>query len=168
VNVNVRQIASLNYLFRRVLSKIFLVPCGSSRILHEMTGAQARIIYFLDIKGPHRMSDIARLNGVSLPAATITVEKLVEAKLVKRTPDPSDRRVVWIELTPRGRRVVQEMNRIHEERLREILAKLKPAERRELIASFQRIHELLSLIDPGTETESSATQRARKKNLPVQ
>lgn len=106
-----------------------------------------RILHFLDLEGPQRMSDIARLVGVSLPAATITVEKLVEAKLVKRTPDPKDRRVVRIELTSKGRRIVQQMNKVHEKRFGEILAKLSPAERKELIGNFQRIHELLSLID---------------------
>lgn len=146
MKVNVRDIVSLNYLFRRVVSRIFLAPSGS-RPLNEMTGAQMRILHFLDLEGPQRMSDIARLVGVSLPAATITVEKLVEAKLVKRTPDPKDRRVVRIELTSKGRRIVQQMNKVHEKRFGEILAKLSPAERKELIGSFQRIHELLSLID---------------------
>lgn len=146
VKVDVRDIASLNYLFLRVLSRIFLAP-SASRPLNEMTGAQKRILYFLDLEGPQRMSDIARLMGVSLPAATITVDKLVEAKLVKRTTVATDRRVVRIELTAKGRRTVKLMNQVHEKRFGEILEKLSPAERQELIGCFQRIHELLSLID---------------------
>lgn len=146
MKVDVREIASLNYLFLRVLSRIFLMP-SSSRPLNEMTGAQKRILYYLDLEGPQRMSDIARLVGVSLPAATITVEKLVEAKLVKRSADPRDRRVVRVDLTQKGRRVVQQLNRVHERRFREILSKLTPEEREELIGHFQRIHDLLALID---------------------
>jgi DNA-binding MarR family transcriptional regulator len=146
VRLDVREITSLNYLFLRVLSRIFLSP-SSSRPLNEMTGAQKRILYYLDLQGPQRMSDIARLVGVSLPAATITVEKLVESKLVKRSADPSDRRVVRVDLTPKGRLVVRQLNRVHERRFREILSKLSPEEREELVGHFQRIHELLELID---------------------
>ncbi|MGB9690917.1 MAG: MarR family winged helix-turn-helix transcriptional regulator [Candidatus Sumerlaeaceae bacterium] len=146
MRLDVREITSLNYLFLRVLSRIFLSP-SSSRPLNEMTGAQKRILYYLDLQGPQRMSDIARLVGVSLPAATITVEKLVESKLVKRSADPSDRRVVRVDLTPKGRLVVRQLNRVHERRFREILSKLSPEEREELVGHFQRIHELLELID---------------------
>lgn len=146
MKVDLRQIASLNYLFVRVLSKIFLAPSGS-RVLNETTGAQKRILYFLDLEGPQRMSDIARLMGVSLPAATLTVDRLVSAGLVRRLHDPHDRRVIRIELTRQGQRVLRQMKLVHEKRFREILARLSPSERDELIACFERIHELLSVID---------------------
>ncbi len=163
MKVNVQQIAALNYLFLRVLSKIFLAPCDSP-FINEMTGAQKRILYFLDFMGPQRMSGVARLMGVSLPAATLTVDKLVEAKLVRRVRDPKDRRVVHVTLTKKGREIVEQINKFHEERFRAILSKLKPAERQELIACFERIHELLALVDPVMHNEPLTNTPKKKKD----
>ena len=147
MKVNVRHIAALNYLFIRLLGRIFLAPSECSRALNEMTGAQKRILFFLDMEGPQRMSGIARLMGVSLPAATIVVDKLVAARLVKRSADPADRRVVRIALTRKGKKVINELKKFHEDRFREILKKLTAEEQVELITAFERIYDLLSRID---------------------
>jgi len=147
VKVNVRHIAALNYLFIRLLGRIFLTPSKPSRALNEMTGAQKRILFFLDMEGPQRMSGIAALMGVSLPAATIVVDKLVATQLVKRSADPADRRVVRIALTRKGKKVINELKKFHEDRFREILKKLTAEEQVELITAFERIYDLLSRID---------------------
>ena len=85
--------------------------------------------------------------GVSLPAATIVVDKLVAARLVKRSADPADRRVVRIALTRKGKKVINELKKFHEDRFREILKKLTAEEQVELITAFERIYDLLSRID---------------------
>ena len=51
-----------------------------------------------------RMTDVSRAMAISKPAATQMVNHLVKSGLVERTQSRSDRRVVYIQATPEGRR----------------------------------------------------------------
>ena len=51
-----------------------------------------------------RMTDVSRAMAISKPAATQMVNHLVKSGLVERTHSRSDRRVVYIQATPEGRR----------------------------------------------------------------
>ena len=51
-----------------------------------------------------RMTDVSRAMAISKPAATQMVNHLVKSGLVERTHSKSDRRVVYIQATPEGRR----------------------------------------------------------------
>lgn len=50
------------------------------------------------------MTDVSRAMAISKPAATQMVNHLVKSGLVERTHSRSDRRVVYIQATPEGRR----------------------------------------------------------------
>lgn len=60
------------------------------------------------IGAPYRMSasELARWVLLSTGAMTNRLDRMEEAGLVRRRPDPSDRRGVLIELTPRARRII--------------------------------------------------------------
>src|SRR6478609_5366843 len=139
---DISQVESLNYVFLRVMGQIFLAS-SSNPVFNEMTGAQKRILYFLELKGACNMSRIAKLVGCTVPAATGVVDKLVRAGLVRRESDDNDRRVIRIAITPQGRKALAQLKRIHEQRLEEVLEHLPPEKREELINSFGRIHEIL-------------------------
>ena len=51
-----------------------------------------------------RMTDVSRAMAISKPAATQMVNHLVKSGLVERTHSKSDRRVVYIQATPEGKR----------------------------------------------------------------
>jgi DNA-binding MarR family transcriptional regulator len=57
---------------------------------------------------PYRMSasELARSVLLSSGGMTLRIDRMEEAGLLRRHPDPSDRRGVLVELTPRGRRVI--------------------------------------------------------------
>ena len=143
---DIAEVESLNYMFLRVMGQIFL-SASSNPVANEMTGAQKRILYFLDIKGSCNMSRIANLVGCTVPAATGVVDKLVRAELVRREQDPKDRRVIRIAITPTGRKTLSHLKRIHEQRLQEVLERLPVERREELIESFTRIHQILCELD---------------------
>ena len=52
---------------------------------------------------PVRMTDVSQRLGISKPAATQVVNRLVENELVERLSDENDRRVVYIKATEAGR-----------------------------------------------------------------
>jgi len=128
------------------MGQVFL-SATSNPVFNEMTGAQRRILYLLDLKGPNPMSQIARLVGCTLPAATGVVDKLVRSGQVERIAAPEDRRIVKVALTETGRQTLAELKKVHEQRLAEVLAHLSPEKRDELIHSFAKIHDILSELE---------------------
>lgn len=61
------------------------------------------LLSLLVFGGPQRMTDIARRELVSLPAASRMVASLEDLGLVERQPDPTDGRAVLISASPAGR-----------------------------------------------------------------
>ena len=76
----------------------------------NLTLPQIRILYFLS-RGPKRITEVSKAHGVALPNASNMVERLVKKGLVRRAPDPNDRRVALASLTDKGRQAVEEMAR---------------------------------------------------------
>jgi DNA-binding MarR family transcriptional regulator len=56
--------------------------------------------------GPITLGNLARAEQVRPPTMTKLVQALESARLVKRTPDPDDRRIMWIKATASGRRLL--------------------------------------------------------------
>lgn len=71
---------------------------------------------------PARISDLARLEGVTQPAMTTLVNRLENEGLVGREADPSDARAALVTLTEAGRTFV-EQRRV--ERTRTVAAQLE-------------------------------------------
>jgi DNA-binding MarR family transcriptional regulator len=82
---------------------------------------------------------------LSSGAITNRIDRLEERGLVRRTPDPADRRGVLVELTPAGRGAVDQAVERHLANEHRLLAGLTPAERDELAALLRRL--LLTLDD---------------------
>jgi DNA-binding MarR family transcriptional regulator len=73
-----------------------------------MTATQRISLIEIADGGPLRLNDLAARIGTSAPTASRTVDSLDDLGLVARETDPADRRAVRIELTPAGRRLVDE------------------------------------------------------------
>lgn len=148
MRVDVSEVEALNYLFLRVIGQVFLSPATEKNpLVNEMTGAQKRLLYLLDLHGPQKMTEIARRIGVSVPAATNVADKLVRSGLAVRQAHETDRRITIIELTESGQETIKQLKSLHEKRLAQVLDALEPEKRGELISCFDRIHTLLSEIE---------------------
>lgn len=76
---------------------------------HNLTLGQFDILATLRRHGPKGGLTPSRLLGsvlLSSGGMTARLDKLAEAGLILRTPDADDRRMVVIELTPKGKRVI--------------------------------------------------------------
>lgn len=58
-------------------------------------------------KGPHSVGQLAGVLGVSTPAVSQLVDRLVEHGMVERHPDQRDRRVVLVDFAPEEREVAR-------------------------------------------------------------
>jgi DNA-binding MarR family transcriptional regulator len=102
----------------------------------------------LDVDGPARISDLARLEGVTQPAMTGLVNRLAGEGLVRRSADPTDARAALVELTAAGRAFVEARRA---ERMRVLAARverLSAADRRAILDALPALDRLSNLPDP--------------------
>ncbi len=81
---------------------------------------------------PRTLTELATLQGVSLPTMSNSISALVDRGWVRRMAPVKDRRIVVIEVTPNGRATVDRVSRSAEAHLSEILAPLDADSRRRL------------------------------------
>ncbi|MBZ4319509.1 MarR family transcriptional regulator [Streptomyces huiliensis] len=109
--------------------KRYLDPVG-------ITPAQSRLLRSVaHCEEPPRMADLAERLEVVPRAVTTLVDALEAYGAVRRVPDPSNRRVIRIELTERGRETLRAMREARRAAVEEILSPLT-AEQRELLGGL--------------------------------
>jgi len=94
---------------------------------------------FVEESGQPHMRDIAKNFHVSPPAATLMIDSLVKAKMLKRILDPKDRRSVRVSLTPSGAKILKNgiTNKVNE--LKKIFGVLTPTERLQFTTIIKKI-----------------------------
>jgi len=93
--------------------------------------------------GPRPIGRLARDEGVSAPTMTRLVAGLEHDRLVTRTADRDDRRSQVVEATDQGRAILVAGRARREAALDELLAGVRPADRRALSAAVTIIEERL-------------------------
>jgi len=96
---------------------------------------------------PHRLSPTRLGRGLMLSSAGVTsrIDRLERRGLVRRLPDPDDRRGVIVELTDEGARLVDEAVAAVAESDRQLLGRLDPDEIAQLQALLKK---LLASLEP--------------------
>ncbi|MHB1133009.1 MAG: MarR family winged helix-turn-helix transcriptional regulator [Chloroflexota bacterium] len=113
-------------LFVSVLAKALTQRLLDEQFAGRVTTAQVQGLRYLAHNEERLMSDLAEGLGISYPAATKTVERLVRKGLVVRESDPADRRVVRVRLTEAGDRLISDIDGARTDMLSTVLAKLPP------------------------------------------
>ena len=110
----------------------------------KITLPQLGVLEYLSNRRESPMNELARHLGVTRPAATGLADRLIAQGLVSRQGDRSDRRVIRINLTPKGRRVLDNIWNQKRRMLQEVFGQLSPAERAQYLATLERVVEILS------------------------
>ncbi|WP_353941036.1 MarR family transcriptional regulator [Streptomyces sp. HUAS MG91] len=107
-----------------------------------ITPAQSRLLRALvHYDTPPRMADLAERLEVVPRAVTTVVDGLEAGELVRRVPDPTNRRVIRIELTERGRTALRELRSARRAAAEEILAPLDTEQRAQLTVLLNALFE---------------------------
>ena len=104
---------------------------------------QMLALHYLSGRGVARMSEIARFLSIKMGSATGLVDRLIKAGFVKRSSDPGDRRVVWVEITPSGRRVVDTVMSERRKTVSGVFAKIPSGEREQYVKTFEKVCQIL-------------------------
>ncbi len=105
-----------------------------------LTLAETHAIEVLGHHGSMNMKNLAQRLGVTTGTTTVTVDRLEEGGLARRTPAEKDRRSYIIELTARGEDAFLDHHRHHLQLAKEIASALSDEEVAGLIAVLQKIN----------------------------
>ncbi len=114
----------------------FLRPFG-------LTDVQFNLMMLLQHQsGPKEGLSQAQLSNMMLVnRANITslIDRMEKAEFVVRTPSPTDRRSNIIKLTGRGKKLLARIEPLYAKEVKRIMAVLRQAEQKELIAMLEKI-----------------------------
>jgi DNA-binding MarR family transcriptional regulator len=87
------------------------------------------------------MGDIAEHFSTSMPTATALIDKLIGAKFVTRENDTEDRRVVRVNLTKSGEKLLIEITKHKKEKMSKLLSYLPEQDKLELLRILSTLAE---------------------------
>jgi DNA-binding MarR family transcriptional regulator len=108
---------------------------------------------------PRTLSELAVLQGVSLPTMSNSISAMVQRGWVRRSSPARDRRVVIIDVTPAGRAAVERVGKAAEAHLAEMLAPLDAAEGR-------RVQAGLAVLRTVFTDAAQTTSRRKSMKIP--
>jgi MarR family transcriptional regulator, organic hydroperoxide resistance regulator len=138
------------------------VKCASSeRLVRKgISMAQLHILYTLQRSGEMPMSRLAEVLHVSLSNATGLIDRIEERGFIERTRVPEDRRIVLIQVTDAGRRMLEEVDAISSDLLRSVFGRIG---RSQLAAVGRAMAELRR----GLEEETGAPSDPHAVSIPA-
>ena len=75
---------------------------------HGVSFSQFTVLMSLAQEHSRKMSDVAKLLRVTLPAVTKLIDRLEQRGFVRRKPHTTDRRITLVDLSPKGLALVEQ------------------------------------------------------------
>ncbi|HEY7418096.1 MAG TPA: MarR family transcriptional regulator, partial [Ktedonobacteraceae bacterium] len=129
----------------------------------NMTMAQLKVLLTLSMKRSAAISKLAHILNVSHPTASQLVDRLVQAGLVERVEDTTDRRVTLARLTEAGTALAQSLWHGRTGHLHDRLAQL---DEQDLIALRQGLRALSCIMVQSSSEEPAAEHNPQEKRSP--
>jgi DNA-binding MarR family transcriptional regulator len=137
--------SALFYKTLPLMRKIFLyAPAGRRGKIPSHLFPTLLCLYF---NGKQKMSSISERLGLSRPLVTQHVDRLVTEGYFKRFTDPSDRRIIYVDMTTKGLKYAKEVSAYFRQKGEKALSCLSPEDLDRFIRSMQTLYEILSGID---------------------
>lgn len=130
-------VGSISYIQR--MARAMLKKRSDVLIQGAVTMPQYLTLEFLNTRGALKMKEIARYMYISFPAASGLIDRLVSLKLVKRVYIKKDRRVIFIELTPQGKKIAETTVATRKKVIEDIFGCLTDSERETYLSIIRKI-----------------------------
>src|ERR1700691_4728406 len=99
-------------------------------------------VYLLDLLGPVTPGRLAECTGLTTGGVTVMLDRLEKAGMVKREPNPNDRRSVFVRVNPKKLRKINKLYRKINEQLEAFLSETPEAELRSVADFFSRMNAI--------------------------
>lgn len=107
---------------------------------HEVSMWGYSVLTALDDTPVRTQAALAEAIGADKSRIIGTLDELQQAGLIDRTPDPADRRVRLLAITPQGRRVRRTVRKEIQAQEEQVLTALTPADRKTFLRILQELH----------------------------
>jgi len=125
----------------RLLSSLFF------QVSRDLSATSTATLVALERTGPRRITELARIAGITQPSVTSLVTTLERAGFAERRSDPADKRVVLVAITPSGSDYLRARRRKNVEVFTGLIAQLPPDEAAALTAAVPALEHLSELTD---------------------
>ncbi|MDD5038033.1 MAG: MarR family transcriptional regulator [Dehalococcoidales bacterium] len=125
---------------RRLLSSALANTDG------DISLRQFEIMRLLSKAGILHITEIGERLHIAGPQMTHLIDKLVDADIVERKTDTTDRRMINIALTNKGKATIEEHKSNIENAISETLSCLTDKELEDLSTSLRRLHDIFSKL----------------------
>jgi len=117
----------------------------------ELTMPQFRALVMIRRWGPQTGRELAGRLHVTPGTLVPLIDRLEEQGYLRRVPDKEDRRLTWLELTPKADRLFQRLWGMGAARISAAIAQLVPKDRAELKRLMTRVAEHLEAGGASTQ-----------------
>jgi DNA-binding MarR family transcriptional regulator len=148
-DLDVAPLALLGRLFR--VAELAERELGAGLAESELQPGWFDLLAALRRNGPSyelKPTELMRATLLSSGGITKRLDRLAEAGLIERRPDPNDRRGTLVKLTHKGRSAIDKLIAVHIGNEQRLLEALNPAERRALDTALRR---LLATLEPDAD-----------------
>lgn len=113
-----------------------------------LSSSQASTLASVETLGPVRLGDLAVREGVTAPTQSRLVASLEQQGLLRRMPDPEDRRATLLDITAQGRRQLQRLRGERSAFLVAQLGRLSGEQRQALVTALDALETLAETSVP--------------------
>jgi len=106
--------------------------------------------------GPRTPAELAEAAGVTRATMTGLIDTLERDGFVKREPDPNDRRMMSVRLTPEGERFLMKFLPGHFQAIASLMSPLTEAERKTLVQLLGKVQQHASTLNGANKPASPA------------
>lgn len=132
-------------------SVLMLLWRGGQPRLMSADGAPAD-----ECTGPRSPAELAEAAGVTRATMTGLVDTLERDGLVKREPDPDDRRMMSVVLTAKGEKFLHKLLPGHFKAITQLMNPLTVAERKTLVRLLGKVQQQAAALNPANEPATTA------------
>lgn len=137
---------SINQVVENLMMILPLIAKNFSRIIRNQTNFTPGVLFTLGALSHHdklTMSGIS--NHLSVPKSHVTalVDRLIAEELVERLNDPNDRRIIYIQITEKGRAKFKEVKVLMNNELGKKLLSLNEEQLQLLLDSSGQVKDIL-------------------------
>ncbi len=125
----------------------------------SLTTTEVDVLVAMDRRGPLRLSDLAGFAGLNPTMLSRLIPKLEEAGLMRRLVAEGDRRVCRVEVSAKGRRLLERIRSERNDALSRLLQQLDPGER---VAVARAVPVLELLAERLLETQAAVPTLSRR------
>lgn len=164
-----REIPTLDVRSIEVLGRLHRCEVRYQGLVHEalaefgLSTAAFDVLASLRRSGPdfrRTAGQLAEIGLISSGGLTQRIDRLERAGLVERTKEPHDRRVVYIQLTPAGQKLIDEVLERHFAEQNEMLSGLTRTEQRQLAGLLSRLEVSLEVAERMREEREEMAEDA--------